>query len=1159
MNRSKTIQRLLVPALAALVALLLASTASADYEQVPEHFGSGEGKRMLEGEVLAMAVNASGAGGVVPGTFYAVTSGLGAARRAVLRFSPGEEGKEPEFQEAWGWAIANDAEEFQRCGPALTTEPAQHTFDACSASPSNEFGGEGIGHFETLSGLAIDQQNGYVYVRNQNTGPRKNNLIEVFTATGTPVGEGFGDVANEASIPPESISESPGKLHRGDLSNSSLAVDATGTVYVGDRDYFQVEGQPQYRVMSFKPAGGSDFTHYAYTGQASDLLFKGNEVPDKIAIAGNRLVGARGEQIHTYALQSGIASPICSLPVSGRLAAMAANPLTGEVFYFNETKKSVFRLSACNEATGKFTQLQQLKPAPTTEIVQALAVDPSNSWSALRPAGTLYVPSELETAGGKEFVGDIFASAPILAPLVKAESVAHTGTTATVLQALIDPRGFNTSYSFQYLPASTYAAQLAAAKGEGKSGAEAEAAAFAGALSAPMAPGQLEAGAVRKAAVSIGGLAPDTAYSFRVLASSECNGAGEPLCETDGQAASFATYPAALPGLPDGRAYELVSPAQKNGGEVFPADPGISSCTLTCKPPGTALSQVDPMQSAPNGDAVAYMGYAFNPTEGAAVFNSYVSRRTADGWQTTAETPFRQYAKSQGTFAYSRDLAQGTVDEAHISLQATSDPSALTPLVPPPSHRSVGDLHVVYSGYSVDFSSQFFSANDAFPLKPGTAFAPEPPDPGNTGTDLYEWRGGQLSLVNVLPDGTIAEGAGFVAVGSADAHPVSADGSRVFWHVGATVYVREGQQTREITHSGDFVLASEDGGGILLSDGCLYSLATESCTDLTEGGGGFQGVVGAVGNLSRIYFVDTAKLPTSGENEREEEAVAGKPNLYLHEAGTAARFIATLNASNPTGEASPDGRYLAFASTRNLTGYTNVGPCETITNKNNEFEVVPAPCMEVYLYDSTTARLSCPSCNPTGEAPLGKSNLREINGAKPFFPQPRYLTDAGRLFFDSPDPLSPRDTNGKVEDVYEYEPKDVGGCEREAGCVSLVSPGSGSVDSNFLAMDEGGANVFFTTRERLVPQDTDELIDLYDAREGGGFPAETETQRAECQGESCQPVATAPNDATPASSSFHGAGNVKEATKPKKKHKHKKKKHKKKHGRTANPDRGGAK
>src|SRR4029077_560128 len=94
--------------------------------------------------------------------------------------------------------------------------------------------------------------------------------------------------------------------------------------------------------------------------------------------------------------------------------------------------------------------------------------------------------------------------------------------------------------------------------------------------------------------------------------------------------------------------------------------------------------------------------------------------------------------------------------------------------------------------------------------------------------------------------------------------------------------------------------------------------------------------------------------------------------------------------------------------------------------------------------------------------------------------------------FDSRDSLTPFDTNEGFEDVYEYEPNGVGTCERAGGCVSLISAGSEPIDSNFLAMDEDGANVFFTTRDQLVLKDKDDLIDLYVAREEGGIPSETE-------------------------------------------------------------------
>jgi hypothetical protein len=61
----------------------------------------------------------------------------------------------------------------------------------------------------------------------------------------------------------------------------------------------------------------------------------------------------------------------------------------------------------------------------------------------------------------------------------------------------------------------------------------------------------------------------------------------------------------------------------------------------------------------------------------------------------------------------------------------------------------------------------------------------------------------------------------------------------------------------------------------------------------------------------------------------------------------------------------------------------------------------------------------CASCNPTGARPHGGSS---VPGWTTQLYQSRYLSgDSGRLFFDSSDALVPQDTNN-VEDVYEYEP-----------------------------------------------------------------------------------------------------------------------------------------
>jgi len=132
------------------------------------------------------------------------------------------------------------------------------------------------------------------------------------------------------------------------------------------------------------------------------------------------------------------------------------------------------------------------------------------------------------------------------------------------------------------------------------------------------------------------------------------------------------------------------------------------------------------------------------------------------------------------------------------------------------------------------------------------------------------------------------------------------------------------------------------------------------------------------------------------------------------------------------------------------------------------------------------------------------------------------------------------DTNGK-QDVYEWQrAADEEACEEAGaqlfvasagGCLSLVSSGQSPKDSQLLDASEGGVDVFFTTAASLLPQDLG-LVDVYDARAGGGFP-QTPSPAPSCEGEACQGPLAAPDDPTPASSSFEGAGNVSDGVKKK--------------------------
>jgi hypothetical protein len=143
--------------------------------------------------------------------------------------------------------------------------------------------------------------------------------------------------------------------------------------------------------------------------------------------------------------------------------------------------------------------------------------------------------------------------------------------------------------------------------------------------------------------------------------------------------------------------------------------------------------------------------------------------------------------------------------------------------------------------------------------------------------------------------------------------------------------------------------------------------------------------------------------------------------------------------------------------------------------------------------------------------------------------QSRYVSDDGRLYFNSPSDLVPAASNG-TEDVYEYEPSGVGNCQSASGgCVSLISSGSSDRESAFLEATPDGSNVFFLTEAQLLPQDTDTAFDIYDAREcATGSPCLSPPVAATACGdaETCRPAEPAQQIPAPSGTvDFSGPAN----------------------------------
>ena len=295
-----------------------------------------------------------------------------------------------------------------------------------------------------------------------------------------------------------------------------------------------------------------------------------------------------------------------------------------------------------------------------------------------------------------------------------------------------------------------------------------------------------------------------------------------------------------------------------------------------------------------------------------------------------------------------------------------------------------------------------------------------------------------------------------------------------------------------------------------------------------------QGVSIVSPDGARVYFVARGVL-TAGANAEGRLPVKGADNYYVYDAedgGT--QFIADL-CSGPTqsggsndsqcpvglqaggdggrGERNDigvwssggwrevqtsgrNGRYLLF------TSYGRLVPGDTDTSK------------DVYRYDAQTGSLIRVSVGEDGYDANGNDDgfgaeIPPLEDKGQFrgdneMADRAISEDGSRVAFETADPLSPDAINDLVN-AYEWhlEPGD------SEGRVSLVSSGSDEEPVDEVAMTPSGRDIFFTTVQGLLGQDTDGARDVYDVRLGEGFPAVPVGEEA-CSGDACQGPLTNP-------------------------------------------------
>jgi hypothetical protein len=605
--------------------------------------------------------------------------------------------------------------------------------------------------------------------------------------------------------------------------------------------------------------------------------------------------------------------------------------------------------------------------------------------------------------------------------------------------------------------------------------------------------------------------------------------------------------------LPDGRGYELVSPAEKNGGDVRA---------------NSARSYV-----AANGDAVVFPSYvAFEGSQGTQIDSEYLAERVkapgTQGWVTRPITPRQEALSFQAINAgmatafeptFTPDLSSGIyrawrpltdapnvadvqnlyrLDGLRSGVTATTLLSDAFSLISGPTFLLMAARPVVV-GASTDLSHVVFESRWALTADAPPGIAPK----------LYEFTNGSLRLASVLPDGSPASQASGGIAGSVSTtfypmpRAVSVDGSRVFFSDSSTgnIYVRTAGLTTEQLNASEKAVPESPSPASLwdaTSDGSRAFFVTSE--GLVEGDDDglpdlyvydqsasvgarlsvlsvysqelfVRAVVGASADGHYVYFI------ADGDKEGQ---------IYVWHDGGVSLIAAHGNGSDvnfngrfgrfifepeiPRSRVTPDGRHLLFASTTDV-GIRGAGGFAGYDHAGYE---------ELYIYNADSAQIACASCNPTGRPATDHAldYVRRGFGA-PTWHVSHPLSDDGRwVFFNTRDALVPEDGNGKI-DAYEYDAVN--------GTVHLLSSGSNASDSYFVNASSDGRDVFVATRERLVGWDADDNYDIYDVRVNGGFP-EPAPRAPSCAGEACQGSPSAQSDASRgASAVFRGAGDAK--------------------------------
>jgi Tol biopolymer transport system component len=587
--------------------------------------------------------------------------------------------------------------------------------------------------------------------------------------------------------------------------------------------------------------------------------------------------------------------------------------------------------------------------------------------------------------------------------------------------------------------------------------------------------------------------------------------------------------PAAAAALPDGRAYELVSPYDTGQGDLLNA------------------------VGFPDGEHAYFVSLGLFAGHPSGVMGNYVAERTPQGWVTTPTGP-----------ADDRDRTYQVVDAADdASRLFLSTLDGLLPIAASKFQQLDADgTRTDLLSFPVDMGG---TTNWAGRSGDGTrAFAHSGDDPTDEYDDiafpdpisqLYDVTGGDIELVGRDEAGDPLECGAASAAGvngglgrSLGQNAISRDGRTIAYITPGTAFnpgcdapppdtlfvARDGEvaeisspEAPEPNAPATFLgmdpagtrvwflttaaLDPADANGA--GDIYVHDVATGGLERLTadsgdDDAGVTSGLVSADG--SHVYFTAANAIGGAGQD--------GAENLFVWTDQDGIRLVVTapitpLGTNNmyPGGGsfATPDGRHLLFWSSAQLTEHDNT-------------TAGGSTVQQVFQYREPTGDIVCITCNVDPASDPIDSFARALGGSPAGgVPGQRVQSDDGRhVIFVTPAPMLPEDHNTTL-DLYErgYD-----------GRLSLISSGRAIDDVIPAGMSADGRDIFFATSERLVPGLDQDNVKLYDARIDGGLPAPETPVPPDCTGDECQGTPTPPAPpVVPGSATLDGPGNVSEA------------------------------